>query len=441
MPEKNAWKRGRAAAFRSGCSARSHKYGICCKLVRLEVLLRACGPHLTVQPFQVWGCIDVFNGSVPTAASAAGRRCGPARRGAVVVSLVGLAVAAGCSASGPSASLASTSIGGVAEPISTAQDRVLVRLGGIAESAGTGHDRRLRVRDAEPTALVSPTSTAAVTQSPGPAATTSPGEAPPPTSAPARAPAGTTPEAPKITIKPVAASIAQPVAVLPKADPKITIAPVAAPIAKPVVALPKAVPAGPALPALSAVPAATSPAGSARAVSGCANPNGAKVLLTFDDGGPQARAILSILDRYNIKARWFPTGQWAGSNGPFVARLLGDGQMLGNHTYSHPQMLSSLDTAELQRQVNLGYHPTNVFRFPYGASDAGSMALVTGMGYSICGWSIDTLDWSGNPAATIADIVTSQARAGSVVLMHLSFQSDVDALPGIIDNLRARALI
>ena len=345
-----------------------------------------------------------------------------------------------------------------------AQDRVLVRLGGIAESAGTGHGRRLRVSDAEPTALVSPTSTAAVAESPGPAATTGPGEGPPSAPAPARAPAGTTPEAPKIAIKPVAASIAQPVAVLPKADPKITIAPfaasiaqpvavlpkadpkitiapVAAPIAKPVVALPKAVPAAAALPALSAVSAATSPAGSARAVSGCANPNGSKVLLTFDDGGPQASAILSILDRYNIKARWFPTGQWAGSNAPFVARLLGDGQMLGNHTYSHPQMLSSLDTAELQRQVNLGYHSTNVFRFPYGASDAGSVALVTGMGYSICGWSIDTLDWSGSPAATIADIVTSQARAGSVVLMHLSFQSDVDALPGIIDNLRARALI
>jgi len=339
-----------------------------------------------------------------------------------------------------------------------------VRLGGIAESAGTGHGRRLRVRDAEPTVPVSPTSTAAVAEGPGPAATTSPGEGPASAPAPARTPAGSSPEAPKITIAPVAApiaqpvavlpkadpkitiapvaaSIAQPVAVLPKADPKITIAPVAAPIAKAVVALPKAVPAAAALPALSAVRAATSPAGSARAVSGCANPNGSKVLLTFDDGGPQAPAILSILDRYNIKARWFPTGQWAGSHAAFVARLLGGGQMLGNHTYSHPQMLSVLDTAELQRQVNLGYHPTNVFRFPYGASDAGSVALVSGMGYSICGWSIDTLDWSGSPAATIADIVTSQARAGSVVLMHLSFQSDVDALPGIIDNLRARALI
>jgi len=340
----------------------------------------------------------VSNGSVPTAASAASRRCRPVRRGAVIVSLVGLAVAAGCSARGPSTPLASTSVSGVGEPMSTGQARILVRLGGVAESADTGQDRRLRVRDAEPTVSVSPTSTVAVTESPIPAATSSPGEAPPPAPAPARAPAGTTPEAPKITIKPAAASIAKPVA-------------------------------------------ATGPAGSGRAVSGCGNPNGSKVLLTFDDGGPAAPAILSILDRYNIKARWFPTGQWAGSNRPFVARLLGDGQMLGNHTYSHPQTLSSLGTAELQLQVNLGYHPTNVFRFPYGASDAGSMALVTGMGYSICGWSIDTLDWSGNLAATIADIVTSQARPGSVVLMHLSFQSDVDALPGIIDNLRARALI
>ena len=50
-------------------------------------------------------------------------------------------------------------------------------------------------------------------------------------------------------------------------------------------------------------------------MSGCGNPNPGKVLLTFDDGGPKAGAILAVLDRYNIKARWFPTGQWAGANG------------------------------------------------------------------------------------------------------------------------------
>ena len=184
----------------------------------------------------------MFNGSVPVAASVAGRRWGSARRGAVVVSLVGLAVAAGCSASGPSASLGSTSRRGVAEPVSTAQARVLVRLGGIAESAGTGDGRRLRVREAEPTVPVSPTSTAAVAESPGPAATTGPGEGPASAPAPAGAPEGSSPEAPKITIAPVAASIAQPVAVVPKADPKITIAPVAASIAQPVAVLPKADP-------------------------------------------------------------------------------------------------------------------------------------------------------------------------------------------------------
>ena len=37
--------------------------------------------------------------------------------------------------------------------------------------------------------------------------------------------------------------------------------------------------------------------------------------------------------------------------------------------------------------------------------------------------------------------VISQARPAAVVLMHLSFQTDVDALPRIIDNLRGRGLI
>jgi peptidoglycan/xylan/chitin deacetylase (PgdA/CDA1 family) len=177
------------------------------------------------------------------------------------------------------------------------------------------------------------------------------------------------------------------------------------------------------------------------AVSGCGNPNPGKVLLTFDDGGPKAGAILSILDRYGIKARWFPTGQWAAANGGMIQQLLADGQMLGNHSYSHPQMYASLGTAELNRQVDLGYHPTNVFRFPYGASDATSRAIVSGKGYSICGWSIDTLDWRGNSADTIYGIVTGQARPGAVVLMHMSFQADVDALPRIIENLRGRGLI
>ena len=177
------------------------------------------------------------------------------------------------------------------------------------------------------------------------------------------------------------------------------------------------------------------------AVSGCGNPNPGKVLLTFDDGGPKAGAILAVLDRYGIKARWFPTGQWANANGAMIQRLIADGQMLGNHSYSHPQMYASLGRTELARQVDLGYHPTKVFRFPYGASDATSRSVVTGKGYSICGWSIDTLDWKGNSADTITQIVTSQARPGAVVLMHMSFQADVDALPRIIDNLRGRGLI
>ncbi len=225
----------------------------------------------------------------------------------------------------------------------------------------------------------------------------------------------TAPAAPTTTAAPrPAASTAKPVAPKP-ATPKPSAAPAVAPVA-PVQA------SGP-------------------AVTGCGNPNPGKVLLTFDDGGPTAPALLSIIDRYGIKARWFPTGEWAGANAPFIARLKADGQMLGNHTYSHPQMYAALGAAELKRQIDLGYHPTTVFRFPYGASDEVSRAMVRSAGYSICGWSIDTNDWQGNSTATITSIVTGQARPGSVVLMHMKFQTDVDALPGIIDTLRSRGLI
>ena len=217
----------------------------------------------------------------------------------------------------------------------------------------------------------------------------------------------------------------------PKATPKATPAP------KPTTAKPAPKPATTPAPK----PAAPQVPVTGSAVSGCGNPNPAKVLLTFDDGGPKAGAVLAVLDRYGIKARWFPTGQWANANGAMIQRLLVGGQMMGNHSYSHPQMLGSLGAAELGRQVDLGYHPTKVFRFPYGVSDATSRAIVTGRGYSICGWSIDTNDWRGNSADTIVQNVTSQARPGSVVLMHMSFQTDVDPLPRIIDNLRGRGLI
>ena len=49
-------------------------------------------------------------------------------------------------------------------------------------------------------------------------------------------------------------------------------------------------------------------------------------------------------------------------------------------------MYASLGTAELNRQVDLGYHPTKVFRFPYGASDATSQVGDT----AIVGISPDT---------------------------------------------------
>jgi len=55
-------------------------------------------------------------------------------------------------------------------------------------------------------------------------------------------------------------------------------------------------------------------------------------------------------------------------------------------------------------------------------------------------WDVDTIDWrpesEGGPttAAIVAKVVTN-ARGGSIVLMHLGGYHTLAALPGIVDGL------
>jgi hypothetical protein len=60
-------------------------------------------------------------------------------------------------------------------------------------------------------------------------------------------------------------------------------------------------------------------------------------------------------------------------------------------------------------------------------------------------WDVDTIDWrpvadGGPTAAAIADKVAVKAVNGSDVLMHLGGYNTYDALPSMVQRLRARGL-
>jgi peptidoglycan/xylan/chitin deacetylase (PgdA/CDA1 family) len=179
-----------------------------------------------------------------------------------------------------------------------------------------------------------------------------------------------------------------------------------------------------------------------------------RVQLTFDDGNvgwTNLNSMLATLKAYNVRGRFLPTGEWAAANPLKMATIRNAGHLLGNHTYSHPA-LNSLSSSSVRWQISHGVGATTspkLIRPPYGAGAYSQRVTndAAALGYRVCHWSTDTSDYAGVSATTIiskvltGDAVTAPARAGGVVLMHMSGTNTPSALPGLIRGLRAKGLV
>jgi peptidoglycan/xylan/chitin deacetylase (PgdA/CDA1 family) len=189
------------------------------------------------------------------------------------------------------------------------------------------------------------------------------------------------------------------------------------------------------------------------------------VALTFDMGGRigDALAIMNYLVSHGVQATIFPTGQIIDSTATSAGRQVLEIVQahpnlftLGNHSYSHPyftqisaaQMADQLHRTEVAIAKHASQDPKPFFRPPYGASNSSVLAGVGAAGYRLSiKWDIDTIDWrpinnpggpAGPTAAQIVSKVLTNAKPGSIVLMHLGGYETYKALPGIIDGLRAK---
>jgi peptidoglycan/xylan/chitin deacetylase (PgdA/CDA1 family) len=181
------------------------------------------------------------------------------------------------------------------------------------------------------------------------------------------------------------------------------------------------------------------------------------VALTFDAGGDDAGApkILSVLARTGVAATFFMTGRWADLYPRWAKRIAGR-YGIGNHTFDHTDLLrlplqavrsEVLATQKAIRRVT-GRPPIPLFRFPYGSSNAATLALVNRLGYTAVGWTVDTLGWEGTALGQSSGSVIARAlthlEPGEIVLMHVGANPndhstlDADALARVIGSIRAR---
>ncbi|GAB47113.1 polysaccharide deacetylase family protein [Mobilicoccus pelagius] len=175
------------------------------------------------------------------------------------------------------------------------------------------------------------------------------------------------------------------------------------------------------------------------------------VWLTFDDGflsDATMNRVLDTLERENVRARFFATGQWSRANPAMTAALLRAGHLVENHTDTH-ESLNAIDDAALRRQIDRGpATDATLVRpgFGAGAFTTRVSAAAERAGQKVCYWDVDTRDWAGPSAEEITERVlrgdrsTPPARPGSVVLMHMTGKHTPEALPGLIRGLRAKGL-
>jgi cellulose synthase/poly-beta-1,6-N-acetylglucosamine synthase-like glycosyltransferase/peptidoglycan/xylan/chitin deacetylase (PgdA/CDA1 family) len=180
-------------------------------------------------------------------------------------------------------------------------------------------------------------------------------------------------------------------------------------------------------------------------------------VLSFDDGPDPdwTPKIIAVLRRYRVPGTFFVIGAHAAGNPSIVAAELADGDEVGSHTYTHPNlaMVSAWrENFELTLTQNAlagaaGIH-TRLLRMPYssqpGAITAADWraAVTAGQdGYLMVFTSLDTVDWSRPGVARIVRAAIPANGAGAIIMLHDGGgdrSQTLAALPGIITGLKAR---
>lgn len=173
------------------------------------------------------------------------------------------------------------------------------------------------------------------------------------------------------------------------------------------------------------------------------------VALTFDDGPTEegVAAALAALRPSDGRATFFLIGREVERRSPLIRQLLAEGHEVGNHSYSHQRMVAGsagFYDDEIERTDALlrasGVTEPGLFRPPYGKKLWGLPLSLARHNYRMIMWDVEDPRGATTPEAYVEGIL-SQARPGSIILMHVMYRSNRvarDALPLVVRGLTAR---
>jgi peptidoglycan-N-acetylglucosamine deacetylase len=167
-----------------------------------------------------------------------------------------------------------------------------------------------------------------------------------------------------------------------------------------------------------------------------------QMALTFDDGpnDPHTMHLLDVLAKHNARATFFLIGRYVRQRSEIARAVLAAGHEIGNHTYSHPNLVlvsarrlrQELDDCSKALEDALGTTIT-LFRPPFGGRRPNVLRTARSMGLSPVMWSVTGYDWNAKSAEAIVEKVVRQVESrrkpqAEVILLHdgghLAFGTD-----------------
>ena len=171
-----------------------------------------------------------------------------------------------------------------------------------------------------------------------------------------------------------------------------------------------------------------------------------EIALTFDDGPYPfyTPLLLHELERSHAVGTFFLVGRSCQEFPDLVRQIVDGGNEIGNHTFNHYK-LTKLSTTDIAVQISkngeflepFAGRPITLFRPPHGRFDHRVVALAHAMGYQTVFWNNSPEDTKNILPSLIVQRVLAHATPGGIVLLHNGQYKTVEALPVIIDKLRA----
>ena len=175
------------------------------------------------------------------------------------------------------------------------------------------------------------------------------------------------------------------------------------------------------------------------------------VYFTFDCGYENGwtEPILDVLKEKNVPGLFFVVGHYVETAPDIIKRMYDEGHLVGNHTYTHPNMATGVDADKFIEEITSLENalqdiypdapPTLYWRPPYGACNEWTLAMAEKMGLTTVLWSWAHYDYVEDEQPDVAASLEKAKKGlhnGAVYLFHCVGETNPKILGDLIDYIR-----